>query len=91
MHEFLIDVVAVAAATACVLAVAASPCDARLRKKPNGASDQDKVVRKAANEWSERDERHGRLRREGSGRAQRELPRYNGANGRATWPATPRG
>ena len=28
-------------------------------------------------EWSERDERHGRLRREGSGRAQRELSRYN--------------
>ena len=27
-------------------------------------------------EWSEWDERHGRLRREGSGRAQRELPRY---------------
>jgi len=27
-------------------------------------------------------ERHGRLRREGSGRAQRELPRYNGAAGR---------
>jgi hypothetical protein len=28
-------------------------------------------------ECCERDEQHGRLRREGSGRAQRELPRYN--------------
>jgi len=28
-------------------------------------------------QWSEGDERHGRQRRKGSGRAQRELPRYN--------------
>jgi hypothetical protein len=39
-------------------------------------------ARVAASEWSERDERHGRLHRKGSGRAQRELPRYNGASGR---------
>ena len=32
-----------------------------------------------ASEWSDWGERHGRLRREGSGRAQRELPRYKKA------------
>jgi hypothetical protein len=32
-------------------------------------------------EWSDWDERHGRLSREGSGRAERERVRYNGATG----------
>jgi hypothetical protein len=39
------------------------------------------LARRSAREWSDWDERHGRLSREGSGRGERERARYNGATG----------
>jgi hypothetical protein len=44
-------------------------------------SDADPETLVIRREWSDRDERHGRLSREGSGRAERERARYNGATG----------